>query len=51
MPGSAEDFLKAKAIVRFYNEKRIHSSLGYHSPVEHERLVTPVLIHPCAGVR
>lgn len=26
-------------IDRFYNEKRIHSSLGYHSPVEYERLV------------
>jgi transposase InsO family protein len=26
-------------INRFYNEKRIHSSLGYHSPVEYERLV------------
>ena len=25
-------------IDRFYNEKRIHSSLGYHSPVEYERL-------------
>ena len=26
-------------INRFYNYKRIHSSLGYHSPVEYERLV------------
>jgi transposase InsO family protein len=26
-------------IDRFYNAKRIHSSLGYHSPVEYERLV------------
>ena len=26
-------------IDRFYNQKRIHSSLGYHSPVEYERLV------------
>jgi transposase InsO family protein len=25
-------------INRFYNEKRIHSSLGYHSPAEYERL-------------
>jgi putative transposase len=25
-------------IDRFYNQKRIHSSLGYHSPVEYERL-------------
>jgi putative transposase len=25
-------------IERFYNRKRIHSSLGYHSPVEYERL-------------
>jgi putative transposase len=25
-------------IERFYNCKRIHSSLGYHSPVEYERL-------------
>ena len=25
-------------IDRFYNRKRIHSSLGYHSPVEYERL-------------
>jgi len=24
----------------FYNRKRIHSSLGYHSPVEYERLVS-----------
>ena len=29
----------AAYIDRFYNEKRIHSSLGYHSPVEYERLV------------
>lgn len=27
-------------INRFYNQKRIHSSLGYHSPVEYERLVS-----------
>jgi putative transposase len=26
-------------INRFYNQKRMHSSLGYHSPVEYERLV------------
>lgn len=26
-------------INRFYNQKSIHSSLGYHSPVEYERLV------------
>jgi len=26
-------------IDRFYNTKRVHSSLGYHSPVEYERLV------------
>ena len=26
-------------INHFYNRKRIHSSLGYHSPVEYERLV------------
>ena len=26
-------------INRFYNQKRIQSSLGYHSPVEYERLV------------
>lgn len=26
-------------IDRFYNQKRIHSSLGYHSPVEYERVV------------
>ena len=26
-------------IDRFYNQKLIHSSLGYHSPVEYERLV------------
>jgi transposase InsO family protein len=25
-------------IDRFYNQKRIHFSLGYHSPVEYERL-------------
>ena len=25
-------------INRFYNQKRMHSSLGYHSPVEYERL-------------
>lgn len=24
----------------FYNQKRIHSGLGYHSPVEYERLVS-----------
>jgi putative transposase len=27
-------------IDRFYNQKRIHSSLGYHSPVEYERLAS-----------
>jgi len=29
----------ARYIDRFYNDKRIHSSLGYHSPVEFECLV------------
>jgi transposase InsO family protein len=29
----------ANYIDRFYNQKRIHSGLGYHSPVEYERLV------------
>lgn len=28
----------ATYIERFYNRKRIHSSLGYHSPVEFECL-------------
>lgn len=34
----ASDASLAGYIDRFYNAKRIHSSLGYHSPVEFERL-------------
>jgi hypothetical protein len=38
-------------IERFYNRKRLHSALGYQSPIECERTLTKIVGHDDDDVR